>query len=276
VWGEEMRASSGVTFLPGDVTVSVSGGTVVYGAAPLDLIVRKVEEVKAFVVRTIEMKLGQALRRGRAPAASVQELFEPWLVQRPAGSYQFAVRVRTPAQQELFAANIPPIEAVATTALDILRASIEDPEHELERVVPDAEYRGAFLKLARNLAPTGKTFERLSIGSGTAAAAPVVMVAAARTGINQALRQYTPSPEGADGGAPVQVRGVLRGLSLERDWLEVSVRGEDGTAEEVRIFDAGETLDDVIGPMVNRPVVVEAYRKKGQKRLHLRDIQGEE
>jgi hypothetical protein len=205
----------------------------------------------------------------------VQELFEPWLVQRPAGSYQFAVRVRTPAQQELFAANIPPIEAVATTALDILRASIEDPEHELERVVPDAEYRGAFLKLARNLAPTGKRSSGLALAPERRPLPRLSWSRPPGRGSSSATAVHAESG-GADGGAPVQVRGVLRGLSLERDWLEVSVRGEDGTAEEVRIFDAGETLDDVIGPMVNRPVVVEAYRKKGQKRLHLRDIQGEE
>lgn len=276
IWGEEMRAHSGVRFLPGDVTVSVSGGQVVYGAAPLDLILRKVEEVKAVVIRTIEMKLGRPLRRGRAPSAAVTEFFEPWLVQQPAGSYQFAVRVRAPAQRELFPDERPEVASVATTALEIMRASVEDPGKELERVVPDPEYRSAFLKLARNLAPTGKSFERLSLGSGTAAAAPVVMLPAARTGMNEALRQYTTQAPRTSGAAEVQIRGILRGLSLNRDWLDVTVAKDDGSTEEVRVYDAGETLDDVIGPMVNRPVVIDAYRNRGAARLHLRDIQAEE
>lgn len=276
VWGEEMRANSGVRFLPGDITVSVSGGDVVYGAAPLDLILRKVEEVKAVVIRTIEMKLRLPLRRARAATAEVIESFEPWLVQQPAGSYQFAVRVRTPLQGTLFPEERPEAASVATTALEILRASIEDPEKELERVVPDKDYRGAFLKLARNLAPTGKSFERLSIGSGTAAAAPVVMLPSARSGMNEALRQYAPTTPRAKGTESVELRGVLRGLSLNRDWLDVTVPRADGSTEEVRVYDAGETLDDVIGPMVNRPVVIDAYRKKGAVRLHLRDIQAEE
>ena len=49
--------------------------------------------------------------------------------------------------------------------------------------------------------------------------------------------------------------------------------GEDGATEDVQVFDAGETLDDVIGPMVNRAVIVDAYRNKGRQRLHLQDIQ---
>lgn len=276
VWGEEMRAESNIKFLPGDVTVSVSGGEVLYGGAPLDLILRKVEEVKAFVIRTIEMKLGQPLRRGRAPSELVKEYFEPWLIQQPAGSYQFAIRVRTPDQTELFAEQMPEVETMAMTALEILRASVEDPESELARVVPDAGYRDTFLKLARNLAPTGKSFERLSLASATAAAAPVVMVPEVRSNLNEALRRRAPAVPEADQPENEIVRGTLRGLSLNKDWLEVTVRKPDGTTEEVQVFDAGETLDDVIGPMVNRSVIVDAYRKKGAKRLHLRDIQPEE
>lgn len=276
VWGEEMRATSNIKFLPGDITVSVSGGEVVYGAAPLDLILRKVEEIKAVVIRTIEMLLRHPLRRGRSPSSEVTDFFEPWLVQQPAGSYQFAVRVATPLQGTLFPEDRPEATSVATTALDILRASVEDPEEELERVVPDREYRGAFLKLARNLAPTGKSFERLSLGSGSAAAAPVIMLPTARTGMNEVLRQYTPQIPRAKGTERVQVRGILRGLSLNRDWLDVTERRDDGSTDEVRVYDAGETLDDVIGPMVNRPVVVDAFRRKGGKRLHYQDIQPEE
>lgn len=276
VWGEEMRSASQIKFLRGDVMVSVSGGEILYGGAPLDLILRKVEEIKAVVVRTIEMKLGQPFRRGRSAADSIRDFFEPWLIQQPAGSYQFAIRVRTPQQLDMFPGQMPEVETVATTALEILRASVEDPERELARVVPNEEYRSAFLKLARNLAPTGKTFGQLSVGSATAAAAPVIMLPAARTTMNDVLRKQAPKLLADEAPTTQRVRGILRGLSLDRDTLDVAVKKDDGTIEEVRIWDAGETLDDVVGPMVNRPVIVEAFRKKGGTRLHLRDIQPEE
>jgi hypothetical protein len=276
IWGEEMRSKSDVTFLPGDITVSVSGGEVLYGGAPLDLILRKVEEMKAFVIRTIEMKLGQPLRKTRTPSDQVSDFFEPWLIQQPAGSYQFAIRIRTPRQIDLFPEQIPEVATVTSTTLDILRATAEDPEKGLPQVVADEEYQKAFLKLARNLAPTGKSFAQLSVGSVTAAAAPVVMLPAAREGINQALRERSPRIPQADTPNEVQIRGVLRGLSLNKDWLEVTVTDRAGKSEDVRVWDAKETLDDVIGPMVNRKVVIDAFRKPGTQRLHLRDIQSEE
>jgi hypothetical protein len=43
----------------------------------------------------------------------------------------------------------------------------------------------------------------------------------------------------------------LRALDLDNDWLEVSV---DGTHK--RVTGVGETIEDVIGPMVNREVNV--------------------
>lgn len=276
VWGEEMRADSPIKFLPGDVLVSVSGGEVLYGGAPMDLILQKVEEVKAVVIRTIEMKLGQPLRTARAASEAIRQHFQPWLIQQPAGSYQFAVRVRSPSQSELFPEQMPAVETVATTSLDIMRAAVEDPEHELVELVPDGGYRNTFLKLARNLAPTGKSFGQLSVGSATGAAAPVVMLPTARAALNEVLRRQAPKPRQDDLPGEIQLRGVLRGLSLDRDWLEITVTLENGDSRTEKVYDAGETLDDVIGPMVNRPVIVDAYRKKGQERLHLRDIQPEE
>jgi hypothetical protein len=271
VWGAEIRQAAGVKFLPGDVVVSVRGGLVVYGGAPLDLILSKVEEIRAVIIRTVEMKLKLPLRRGRTPSEFVRQFFQPWLFQQPAGSYQFAVRVREPDQLEAFASERPDVETVATSALEILRASAEDPDGALVQLVPDPDYRTTFLTLARNLAPTGDTFQELRVGSASAPAAPVVLVPVMREAMNVSLRLQRPTADKDQ--TPVQLRGTLRGLSLNRDWLEIRVTREDGTTEDVQVFDAGETLDDIIGPMVNRAVIVDAYRRKSSKRLHLQDIQ---
>jgi hypothetical protein len=54
----------------------------------------------------------------------------------------------------------------------------------------------------------------------------------------------------------VELRGVLRALNLEKDWLEVLMDGQI-----VHVDGLNEAVDDVIGPMVNRPVIVQAKRK---------------
>jgi hypothetical protein len=50
---------------------------------------------------------------------------------------------------------------------------------------------------------------------------------------------------------PRTVSGILRALHLDKDWLEVVAGGK-----AVRVVDLKDALDDIIGPMVNRPVIV--------------------
>jgi hypothetical protein len=273
IWTTRSAEATGVRFVPGDVLVSVKGGDVVYGGAPLDLIVKKVEGVQAVLMRTVEMLLGRHFRRRGGPPADLQAMFKPWLFQAPAGSYQFAVRVQAPAQMELWESERPKINQITGTFLQILHASATDPETELQTLVPDKEYRDAFLSLSRNLAPTGRSFERLDVRD---AAAPAVVVASfeaeTRKELNAALRRAKPSKTPASGDAPETIRGTLRALHLDLDWLEITA--SDDPTHHIKVEEAGDALDDVVGPMVNRIVNVSVLRRG--KKLVYQDIELDE
>src|SRR6185437_14210750 len=89
-----------------------------------------------------------------------------------------------------------------------------------------------------------------------------------RTGLNGAIRKLRP-PVPAPGVQEMTVAGTLRAVHLDQDWLEIT--SADDPAKLLRIEDAGEVLDDVIGPMVNRRVVVSVLQR-GAKLLY-RDIE---
>lgn len=273
IWTTRSAEATGVRFVPGDVLVSVIGGDVVYGGAPLDLIVKKVEGVQAALMRTVEMLLGREFRRRGGPPADLQSMFKPWLFQAPAGSYQFAVRVQEPAQMELWASERPKIDQITGTFLQILHATATDPDTELEALVPNKEYREAFLNLSRNLAPTGRSFERLDVRD---AGAPAAVVASfeveTRKGLNAALRRAKPPKAVSSSDAPDTIRGTLRALHLDLDWLEVAAA--DDPSQHLKIEEAGDVLDDVVGPMVNRLVNVSVLRRG--KKLIYQDIELDE
>ena len=65
----------------------------------------------------------------------------------------------------------------------------------------------------------------------------------------------------------VTLRGILRAVHLEKDWLEVYVNGAP-----IKISGVGETVDDVIGPMVNHSVLVHVFRD-GKGAFDFRDIE---
>jgi hypothetical protein len=273
LWTTRAADAIGVSFVSGAVLVSVKGGQVVYGGAPLDLIVNKVSEIQAVFYRTVELLLEKPFRRRGPPPAEVQSLFTPWLFQVPAGSYQFAVRVQEPPQLEIFASDRPKVAEVASTFIDVMRAAVSDPEDGLAKAVPDSDYRQAFLRLARNLAPTGKRYEQLDIVDASSPASRTITFSKeARSDINLAIRKERPQVPRDTKGSIKELRGLLRGLHLDQDWLELT---QESDGLHVRIVDAGEALDDVVGPMVNRKVIV-TVEVIDHQRLRYRDIELDE
>lgn len=272
-WNEQLFRQSGIEFVRGEILVSVGGGEVVTGAAPLELVHRKVNEVSNIFYRTIEMLLALPLRRRGLPSREIQEQFRPWLLQAPPGSYQFAVRVQRPPQMSLFPDAAPQVEEITQKFLDIVEAASQETHDELETVVPDPEYRKAFLKLTRNLAPTGKTFNRLEIRSATDIdARPIVFLPESRQDINNTLREETIRAPEQTTLRVEQITGILRALHLDNDWIELHPDGQDQT---IRIRETGDVIDDMVGPMVNQRVIVDVVVRHDRTYLY-RDIQLEE
>lgn len=269
IWTTGSAQKAGIKFVPGDVLVSVKGGQVIHGGAPLDLIMRRVEGIQSVLFRTVEMLLDKPFRKRGVPDSDIQSMFRPWLFQAPAGSYQFAVRMQEPEQMGLWEESRPKLDQVTHTFFTVLKASATDPEAELGSLVPNAEYRGAFLKLARNLAPSGHAFDSLEIRDASAPAEPMVTLGSdTRTGLNEAIRKLKPVSSLED-DVETTVSGTLRAVHLDQDWLEITLTTDP--PKHQRIEEAGEALDDVVGPMVNRHVVVSVLQR-GQKLIY-RDIE---
>lgn len=257
IWTESSKQKAGVQFIPGQVTVSVKGGDVVTGGAPLDLIVDKVQTIQSMFYRTIEFLNGVSHRRVGRPTKELQDACRPWLFQSAPGSYQFSVAIQKPTQSDFFKEDIEP-ERLAQHFLEIVSASSSDNTAELERLVPDETYRSTFLKLVRNLAPTGKSFDRIELRA-SGETRPVALGVESRTNINQQLRKKSALPTKAD-KVPEELRGTLRAVHLDKDWLDVVVDGVP-----IHIDGLQDAVDDVIGPMVNRPVIVRAVRGSKNK-----------
>ena len=276
IWQEKEFANADIGFAEGEVIVSVSGGDVVTGGAPLDLILTKVNDISRYFYRTIEMLLDRPLRTRGAPERYIQEQCRPWLFQAPAGSYQFAVRVQRPAQPELFGDDLPKIQHITDKFIEIVDAASREDFEELERAVPKEDYRKAFLRMTRNLAPTGKSFEKLEIiPSRSRNVEKVTLSPDSRTKVSNLIKSVAPPSEIAQAeGEHVRLLGTLRALHLDKDWIEVTITVND-KEEHVKVTEAGEVIDDIVGPMVNRRVVVDALRTASGV-YHFRDIQVDE
>jgi hypothetical protein len=136
--------------------------------------------------------------------------------------------------------------------MSILESAATDPGQSLAEVVPDSEYRKTFLKLARNLAPTGRSFTQMEIRSSQLRS-PVLLTQDSRKTMTRIIRGDVSGKLQPSTPNEVTLKGILRAVHLDRDWLELIVDGKP-----IHITGVGETVDDVIGPMVNHSVVVQA------------------
>jgi hypothetical protein len=268
IWNEAAQREAGVSFAPGQVLVSVKGGEIVRGGAPLDLIVEKAQAIQSIFYRTVEYVRNMPLRTKGPPSRELQERCRPWLFQSVPGSYQFSVAVQKARQPDLFGDPFPEPSVLTGTFLGILRNASELPDQGLSALVTKEDYRLTFLKMARNLAPSGKAFSRLEIQGG-GDRRPVVLSPETRRMISAALRGPKEGAALAPDEEQVSISGVLRALDLDKDWLEVTSDGEHH-----RVVNVGETVDDVIGPMVNHDVIVRASR--GKRGLTFIDIEPDE
>lgn len=64
-----------------------------------------------------------------------------------------------------------------------------------------------------------------------------------------------------------ELRGTLRAVHLDKNWIEVAVNGVS-----LRVEGLQDEVDDVIGPMVNRSVLVRVVRQSSAK-LKFTDIE---
>lgn len=265
-WIEQDKLSASVEFVPGQAQISIRGGQVIYGGAPLDLIVDKIKGIQSIFYRTIEYMRGDPLRMRGEPHRDITQYCKPWLFQAPPGSYQFSVAVQRPKQVHMFRPDLDPVDVVSKF-LGIIRAGATDDADRLDDLVPEMDYRAAFLKLSRNLTPSGKLFDVMEIrASGEDQS--VLLNRETRVLLNKRIKEISDG-DGVSGKSPEILSGVLRALHLDKNWIEIS--NESGNT---KIYETGDALEDVVGPMVNHDVRVTVV-KKGRKYMFM-DIEADE
>lgn len=280
VW-DETTLPDGFEYSPNEILVSLRGGSVGRGTAPLDVVLSKAADIRNLVTRALEWGANLPFRTRGLPPPDVMATLQARVTQPQAGSYRFSIRLAAPSQIPLF----PELERVGIAGVtDSLFRVVEaatsgrpDSSHLLQSLVTSREYRGAMLKLLRNIVPSGQQVGEVELAQVTKGEGQepdfraVRLVPGAITQIRDVLRAESPST--SEQFEDVEIRGTLRAVHLEDDWIGVVTA--DGFKKLVGV---GELLDDVIGPMVNKKVLVRAQQRvgKGASKPTVTDVEVEE
>jgi len=170
------------------------------------------------------------------------------------GSYKFELRIESALQLQLFEATRERLaDEISEQFYGILYEASSDSTPELAVRVNDLRYEETFLKLVRNLAPTGRHLSEIEI-LRTAGDQSTILRPEVRRSIQRRLdRGKKPSSH-----APHRA-GILRALDLDHHWLVLVANG----VEQRTQIEQGRVLDDVVGPLVNRRVRAEGLWRGG-------------
>lgn len=241
------------------LTFAVRGGTgVSRGGAMVDLIAAKVSGIRSLYFRAVEMLLNEPLRRRGGPTTKVLDLCPLWMFQARPASFRFTVSVQPTHQGQLFESGDPTPAEITDTVASVLRTAATDPDGRMDSVAKDDDYASAFAQLAIQISPDGaseQTLEVRRVGDSS----PIVLTDGSRASLQLGLKRRAKARVAPDPvGEQTTVSGVLRGLQLDHDWIDVLTDGG-----VVRVSGVSEVLDDIIGPMVNRKVNVYVVRANG-------------
>ncbi len=103
------------------------------------------------------------------------------------------------------------------------------------------------------------------------AGSPVSLSSDSRRQINATLKAEQPHTIPTATQTEVDLRGTLRALDLDKDFIALASEGIS-----YHVIGLKDALDDVIGPMVNRVVIVRALRSTNTTTLQFVDIELDE
>lgn len=249
------------------ITVALRGGEIGIGTGPLDLVLEKAAGFRSLLYRFAEWTGKYPLRKQGNPPKAVMELIQARAMEPTVGSYRLEIKLTEPSQLEMFSTGRVKPEAISDAMFQFLDSLVRGNTSELEQLVPQPEYRRAFLELTRNIAPGGKRLSEVGIyRSSKDRVQSVYLTDAVTTKVRQALprREFPSETRG-------QLAGVLRALHLDQNWLEITTPSSD----HQKCDTVHDMLDDVVGPMVNREVVVSGRwrTRKGKRKLLVEEIE---
>ena len=245
---------------------TLDGGETMHGGVPADVLEAPRRAAVALVTRAIEFGLSITYRSAGKASSDILRQFRPWILQAPAGSYQFDVAVQPPAQRELMPLHEASAESVVQSSAEILAAASQSPDAILPEIVPDADYRRAFLKIAKDLTPDDHGFRQLEVRTPSHDS-PIVLRSTSREIITDAIKRLDADADsGSEQREDLEISGILRNVHLDSEWIEVRV-----DAAKHRITGFNEDLATRAGSFLNQNVILSVQRDQAGK-LHFREI----
>lgn len=173
---------TGVRLADGDVQLTVAGPEAAPGFARAEEVTRRVEYVRALMLRSALRRRGVPFGDSPPRTAKFREAFTPYLSTARAASYAVTVRFGVHGQTELDLTDSQQdptisVEQALDDVMQVARAYAEGGPAELQKLIPDEQYARNAASLMRQLSPDEERIATVGLtvrrnGSADAVALP--------------------------------------------------------------------------------------------------------
>jgi len=234
-----------------EVQMSLAGSSVAYGMIPVDLYFNRVQTAERLILRTAERKRGIELRDDRPLSRSTTRDFELFTSVATAASFVVTLRIgRLVRQQRLFDPENE-TELVLEEFAECLRLFQNGARDDLLARVGNKSYFRNFVHQARRLAPDGNRIRTVGFTFSRGQSIETL----ALTGSPAAIwRQPIPAAETA-----VELRGTLHAAEKQKKRHTIGLEDENGVMHTIHV--PSGLLNDIVRPLWDKPVIVQAKRR---------------
>lgn len=257
-------ARRGLEYAPGESDISLEGGQVGYGTAPIEVALAKMSAFSALARRIHEWKLGLPFRAAGEPLSPLVKAVTARVSQPAAGSYRFRLQFTRPSQLS-FLDPIGQVHDESAEPIDVSKelfgvlADATNNNMDTFAAMPTGYARG-ILRLVRNVLPDGEEVDAVTVRDATSdGLTPVRLEKSSRKAVNNMLRSFEPKVENPN----VSTKGILRAVHLEDHYIGVLEKNKDLLVIRTR----PDEPDDVLSALVNKLVVARWEHYRNTKRL---------
>lgn len=272
IWNERQMEKVGFSLPAKPLSVVFSRGQILHGLAPTDAVDTPIRSILNIFHRLAAWKIHLPLTK--QPQHMLAERYRALTSEPILGSYRVDLYL---AQDQMCldlddpSLTVPTTDEVMNDLIGFLRHASADHYDELCSMVPDEPYRTTLIRLMRNIVPDGRQVGEVEFRrAGENKESAVVLRPAHRDQIRSILRKSAgPEQIGSSRSLQTQQRkGVLRAVDLDFNLLRL-----DSEGDKLEFTKAEDIMDDVVGPMLNKLVVITGSFPKGRKKFRASDIE---
>lgn len=242
------------------VNLRFEGPKIGYGFAPINIIIKKLENFKKLFYRTVQRLNDFEFDLDKKTINNIHKVYPIFLSATMAGSYSVNLRFGAVENQLQLPFEITPTEIIEDISTNISLVG-EDNYENLSKNIKDQKFLNNFIHLSKNIAPDGKNINNVELTTKYRGKSKIINLSRTSKEIDKLTKHQSSSPN----VEKITIIGELQAAQKVKS-NEITVVDEENNSHKIVV--AEELIDDIVRPHWGEKVAVTVSMKGKRKEFN--------